>query len=130
MNATSRDRRSSLATTIGHLIGRRPLQRRLQLRPALERIGTLGGLDLGEGLDDLIALGGAEALDRGLLALKAEAGLALLLGGNADVGDDWLAHANLNNERFAVLWIALEHSSSLAAPPHMPNLKPHMPKLT
>ena len=61
-------------------VGGRPLQRRLELRPALERIGALGGLDLGEGLGDVVALGGAEALDRGLLAFEAEAGLALLLG--------------------------------------------------
>jgi hypothetical protein len=48
-------------------------QRRLQLRPALERIGPLRGLDLGENLGDRVALGGAETLDRGLLALEAEA---------------------------------------------------------
>ena len=35
------------------LVGGRPLQRRLELRPALEGVGTLGGLDLGEGLGDL-----------------------------------------------------------------------------
>ena len=122
------------AVELGHdnraSVERRPLQRRLELRPPVECIGTLGGLDLGEGLGDLVAFGRTETLDRGLLALKAETGLPLFLGRNPDVGDNGLAHANLNNERFAVLWIALEHSSSLAAPPHMPNLKPHMPKLT
>ena len=56
------------------LVGRRPLQRRLELRPALERVGALGGLDLGKGLGDGVALGRAETLDRGLLALQAKPG--------------------------------------------------------
>ena len=80
MNATSRRQPIELGDDNRAPVDRRPLQGRLQLRPALERIGALGRLDLGEGLGDLVAFGRAEALDGGLLAFKAETGLALLLG--------------------------------------------------
>ena len=73
----ARDERhvSGQAIELGHdnwtSVKRRPLQRGLQLRPPVECICTLGGLDLGEDLGDLIAFGRTETLDGGLLALKA-----------------------------------------------------------
>jgi len=36
----------------------------------------------------------------------------------------------MQNQRFAVLWIALGTFILVGCAPHMPNLKPHMPKLT
>ena len=71
-------------------VGRRAVQRGLELRPPFQCIGALRGLDFGIGLDDLVAFSGAEALNCGQLAFKAETGLPLLLGANADVGDNWL----------------------------------------
>ena len=94
MNATSRLSRSSGDHRA--FVGRRAVQRGLELRPPFQCIGALRGLDFGIGLDDLVAFSGAEALNCGQLAFKAETGLPLLLGANADVGDNWLAHVNLS----------------------------------
>jgi hypothetical protein len=55
------------------------------LRPPVECISALCGFDLGKALGDGVALGRAEALDRGLLALQAKAGLTAS-GADADVG--------------------------------------------
>ena len=84
MNATSRLQPIELGHDDRALVGGRPPQRRLELRPALERIRALRGLNLGEGLGDGVALGRAEALDRGFLRVQAKAGLALLLGADTD----------------------------------------------
>ena len=66
----------------------RRLQRGLQLRPAVERIGALAGLDLGELGDDLEAFGLGEGGDGLALRFEAEAGAALLLGRDAVIGDE------------------------------------------
>jgi hypothetical protein len=83
---------------LGHdhraLVGRSPVQRRLQLRPPLRCINVLGGLDFGKDPSDLIAFGGTETLNCGLLAFKAETGLPLLGERNEDVGDNWLTQPN------------------------------------
>ena len=87
MKATSRDSRSSLRDrdfAFGFL---RRLQRRLQLRPAVERVSALAGLDLGELGDDLEALGGGERGD-GALPFEAETRTALRRGGDAIIGDE------------------------------------------
>ena len=44
-------------------VERRSLQRGLEVRPTFQRISALGRLNLGKGLDDLVSLGSAEALD-------------------------------------------------------------------
>ena len=83
MNATSRRQ----PVELGHrnlalgLLGR--LQRRLQLRPALQCIGSFAGLDLSEFGDDLEALGLGERLSRPRAGLQPKAGTALLLGRDA-----------------------------------------------
>jgi hypothetical protein len=66
----------------------RRLQCPLQLRSAVERIGTLAGLDLGKLGDHLEALRSSEGGDRLALRFKTEAGAALLLGGRAIVGNE------------------------------------------
>ena len=64
------------------------LHRGGQLRPLLERIGAFAGLDLAEGLDQIVTLGLGEGGNRRLLGVEADAGLALLVGlGQAGVGD-------------------------------------------
>ena len=88
MNATSRLRAIELGDrdlALG-LLGR--LQRRLQLRPALERVGALAGLDLGELADDLEAFRRGKGCNGLALSLEPEAGAALLLGRDAVVGDE------------------------------------------
>ena len=90
MNATSRDRRSSLRDRDLALGLLRRLQRGLQLRPAGQRIGAFAGLDLGELGHDLEALGRRERGDGLALGFKAEAGTALLGGGDTVIGDDRL----------------------------------------
>ena len=68
MKCTSRERRSSFATTIGatlkssSLISFAGLERCLELWPTLKRV-ALGAFNLDEALDDEEALGFAEALD-------------------------------------------------------------------
>ena len=76
------------------------LDRRSQLRPALDGVVTLAGLGLGEGRSDTVTLELAEAGDRLLLSLEAEARTLLAGSGYADVGDDRLAHANADNARY------------------------------
>ena len=94
MNATLRDRPVELGHDHRALVGRSPVQRRLQLRPPLRCINVLGGLDFGKDPSDLIAFGGTETLNCGLLAFKAETGLPLLGERNEDVGDNWLTQPN------------------------------------
>ena len=72
---------------IGALCFLAALERGGELRPAVERVGALAGLDLGEGLDQVEALGLGEAGERGLLRLEAKAGAALAGGRYAGVGD-------------------------------------------
>src|SRR6516164_6566360 len=60
---------------------------RCQLRSALQRVITLGCLDLLEGLNQRIALGLGKPRERSLLCLKAQAGFALPLRRDADVSD-------------------------------------------
>jgi hypothetical protein len=76
MKATSRERRSSLATTTGQTgKGGR------QLRPSIESICSLSGFDLGELLDNGNALGLGEAGHRRTLRLDAQSRTTLLLCG-------------------------------------------------
>ena len=63
-------------------------QRRRQLRALVERIGALAGLDLDELSHDFEALGLGKPGNGGALRFKTKAGLGLLAGGNADIGDN------------------------------------------
>ena len=56
-----------------------------ELRPAIERVGTLAGLDLGELGGDRVALAAGKMRIRRALGLEAKAASALFLGGNANV---------------------------------------------
>src|SRR5262249_26286009 len=56
-------------------------------RPAIKRVGAFAGLDLGKFGGDGKALATGKLRVRRTLRLKAEAGAALLLRGDADVGD-------------------------------------------
>jgi hypothetical protein len=91
MNATSRDRRSSLDTTTGHLIC-------LALRSAaagwtfVQRVSTFSALDLNKLTGDLQSLGSSKAHNGFALRFKAEPGFALLVGANTDVADDRCWH--------------------------------------
>ena len=78
MKATSRESRSSFATATSHLVCLCRLQRRLQLWSAVERVGALAGLDLGELGDDLEALGRGKGGNGLALGFEAQAGTALL----------------------------------------------------
>ena len=73
MKATSRDRRSSLATTTGHFAVRRCRERGGKLRPAIQGVGSLARFDLDElgDLGEVFAL--CEPCDGGSLRLNAEA---------------------------------------------------------
>jgi len=51
-------------------------------------VGALSSLDLDKLSNDLQMLAGGKPGDGIALCFKAEAGLALLVGGNPDVGDD------------------------------------------
>ena len=73
MKWTSRLKRSSLATIIGGLELPGCGQGRRELRPAVERVSARPGLDLGERLQEVVALGLGEAGERGLLRLEARA---------------------------------------------------------
>jgi hypothetical protein len=53
------------------------LERGGELGPAVERVGTLAGLDLGEAMDDVEALLGGEVGDGLALGFEADAALAL-----------------------------------------------------
>src|SRR5215218_10070300 len=80
MNATSRLSLSSFATSTGHF--RRFASARAaascgELRPSVERVGSLAGLDLDVFAHDLDALGLTEPLNSGLLRLKPQAGAPL-----------------------------------------------------
>jgi|ERR1700740_1336237 hypothetical protein len=92
MNATSRDRRSSLDTTTGRLIC-------LALRSAAascwrlsQCVSTFSALDLNKLTSDLQSLGSSKAHNGFALRFKAEAGFALLVGANTDVADDRCWH--------------------------------------
>ena len=58
---------------IGALCWRRSLEGGRQLRPAVERVGALAGLDLLEGLDQAVTLGLGEPSERRLLRFKTKA---------------------------------------------------------
>ena len=88
MNATSRREPVQLGDGDFALGLLRRLQRGLQLRPALQRVAALAGLDLGELGDDGEAFGGGEAGDSLALGFKAKTRAALLPGGHAVVGDE------------------------------------------
>ncbi len=85
MKRTSRDNRSSLATSTWPLA---PCggQRRGALRPAVERIGPLPRLHL----DQLHAVLGGENSAVLPLGIQSEPGPALAFGGHAAIGDDGL----------------------------------------
>ena len=80
------------------------VERGLQLRPALERIGTLAGLDLLEDVDQVEALDFAEAGD--CLELRVETEIAAAVLGQADIGD-CVFHGSAYNERFILLQVPL-----------------------
>jgi hypothetical protein len=88
MKATSRDRRSSLATHDRAFALAGVLERRGQLGPEIERVCALAGLCFDALVNDGEALGFGEAANRFALGLEAEAGFGLLAGGDAQVGDD------------------------------------------
>ena len=67
-----------------------------QLRALVERVGSLPGLHLAEGLDQPEALGLGEPPQRFLLGFQAEARLPLLLGTHSRVGDCGLHPIVLN----------------------------------
>jgi hypothetical protein len=69
MKATSRLSRSNLATSTGHL-RRFASASAAQFRAAVQRVGSLAGLDLNVLANDLEALRLAEPLNGGLLGLK------------------------------------------------------------
>ena len=79
MNATSRESRSSLATMTGAFACLACASARGELRPALERVGALAGLDLDVLGDQLEALGLANLAIGRSLRLQAEAAPALAL---------------------------------------------------
>ena len=87
MKATSRESRSSLATTMEQrdLLGSRQGCR--ELWPALQRIGAFASLDLDELARDSETLALAELDDRPTLRFQAQAGAPLPSGRHADVGD-------------------------------------------
>ena len=80
MNATSRDRRSSLATATEHLAAFAAFSAALQLRPARERVSAFAGLDLGVFARDVEPLSCSEGRNCLALRFKAETGASLLLG--------------------------------------------------
>ncbi len=65
-----------------------PRQHRGELRTLSKSIRSFAGLDLLKPFDDAEALGLCEADDSFALAFEAQAALALLVGRDADVGDD------------------------------------------
>ncbi len=82
MKCTSRLRRSSLATMIGHLpCGLR--QRRRQFGAAIERIRALAGFNLGMRANEVDPLSLGEPSDGGLLRLDPKSGFALPSGADA-----------------------------------------------
>ena len=89
MKWTSRLSLSSLATMIGALCCL-ALERLGELRPTVECVAPLAGLDLAEGFDQLEPFGLGEAGERGLLRLEAKARSTLAGGRNAGVGDGGL----------------------------------------
>jgi hypothetical protein len=76
---------------LGHddrrLVLLRFLERRRQLWPTIERIGALAGLNLFEGLDQVVAFGLREACQSRLLGLQTKTRFALPCRRYADVGD-------------------------------------------
>ena len=86
MKATSRERRSSLATTTGHLALRAASKRGGELRTAVERIGAFAGLHLHELRDQRHAFGFGKA-GTVLRCASMPRPDALPLGGDSVVGD-------------------------------------------
>jgi hypothetical protein len=60
---------------------------RRELGPPIQGVASLSRLYLAVVAGDLVAVLGAEGMDGSLLGFKAQAGLALLAGGNARVAD-------------------------------------------
>ena len=94
MKCTSRDNRSSLATTIGALSFFGCFQGRCELRAAVECIGTLAGFGLDELMRDVHGFARCEVLDNFALGLQTEAGTALGLGRNPIIGNDRRGHGH------------------------------------
>ena len=88
MNATSARQPVELGHSDGSLGLLRRLQCRLEFGPAVERISTFAGFDLGVFGDDLEAFSRGERGDSLALRLQAKAGAALLLAADAIVGDE------------------------------------------
>jgi hypothetical protein len=64
------------------------LERRGELRTAIERIGALAGFHLDALIDNAITLGVGEAANRLALRLDAEARFGLFARRDAQIGDD------------------------------------------
>ena len=64
------------------------LESRGKLRPALKRVSTLGGFDLGESIYDVAALGSGKPRNGITLGLEVKPRGALLLGADPDIGED------------------------------------------
>jgi hypothetical protein len=96
MKWTSRLRRSSFETTIGHF-SLRATESRGKLRPALKRVSALTSFDLGESIYDVAALGSGKPRNGITLGLEAKPRGALLLGADPDIGDDLLHRSAMHN---------------------------------
>jgi hypothetical protein len=64
------------------------LESRGKLRPALKGVSALAGLDFGESIYDVAALGSGKPGNGIALSFKAQPRGALLLGADPDIGDD------------------------------------------
>jgi hypothetical protein len=73
------------------------LESRGKLRPALKRVSTLAGFDLGESIYDVAALGFGKPRNGITLGLEAKPRGALLLGADPDIGDD-LLHSSATHD--------------------------------
>jgi hypothetical protein len=80
MKATSRDRRSSFATTTGHLAVFAAANAAAKLRSPIESVGALAGLDLGEFGKAGETLGVGEAGERRSLGFNTKTGSPLSFG--------------------------------------------------
>lgn len=70
----------------------RGFERGGELRAAIEGVGALAGLDLGERGGDLEALGGGEAGDGFALGVEPEPGFSLFLRRDPEIGDERFLH--------------------------------------
>ena len=91
MNATSRDRRQSFATTTGAFAFRAFASASASFGRRSKRVGSLAGLDLDELGEHLAPLGGGEPGDGLALGFDPQAALALLACRYPDVADNLAA---------------------------------------